>query len=155
MRRNPPPRPPQTKDQTGPAPELQRIIPVGSRVNFDDGHWWITAVVIWDDRISVDSVVWDDTWSFEQQMSPARGRGAPRFHFQLLIEDELATRYSPKGGGGCAVGHRHRVAGEFEPSLPVNAAQLTIALTRRAWPGAGGEQPAQPTAVARISVDLQ
>lgn len=154
LRKNPP-LPPQTKDHIGPAPELIRVVPVARRVDFDGGHWWITALTFWDDRVSIESAVWDDTWSFESRASPGKGRGAPNFHWRMLIEDKAATRYMPKAGGHGSGGHWHRVGAEFEPSPPASATELTIALTRRAWPAANGEPPGQLEEVARVTVDLE
>ena len=155
MRRNPPPTPPQTKDQTGPAPELLRVVPVARRVDFDGGRWWITAIAIWDDRVSVESAVWDDTWSYEPPIAPGRGRGTPRFHWRILIEDEAATCYSPKGGGGSSSGHWQRVNGELEPAPPADVTKVTVVLTRLAWPDSNGDLPTQPAEVARVMLDLE
>jgi len=128
---------------------------VARRVDFDGGRWWITTLTVWDDRVGVEAAVWDDTWSFESSDSLGRGRGGPRYHWRLLLEDEAATPYSPKGGGGGSTGHWQRVASEFEPSAPAGVAAVTIALTRRAWPAANGDLAVQPTEVARVKVEIQ
>jgi len=134
---------------------LIRVVPVARRVDFDGGRWWITTLTVWDYRVGVEAAVWDDTWSFESSDSLGRGRGGPRYHWRLLLEDEAATPYSPKGGGGGSTGHWQRVASEFEPSPPTGVAAVTIALTRRAWPAANGDLAVQPTEVARVKVEIQ
>ena len=131
------------------------MVPVGRRVGFDGGRWWVTALTVWDDRVSVEAAVWDDTWSDEPPDPPRMARGAPRFHWRMLLEDEVGTAYLPKGGGGGgSTGHWHRVANEFEPTIPANATALTVVLTRRAWPSLQGEPPAHPVAVARVTIDI-
>lgn len=155
MRRNPPSPPARTRDQTGPAPELIRVVPVARRVDFEGGHWWITALTVWDDRVGVEAAVWDDTWSFDASDSFGSGHGGPRFHWRMLLEDEAATPYSPKGGGGSSAGHWQRVASEFEPSPPADITAVTIALSRRAWPAANGKVAADPAEVARVTIEIE
>ena len=129
------------------------MLPVARRVPFEGGQWWITAVVIWDDRVGVESVVWDETWTFEP-VSVGQRRGAPRFHWHLVAEDDAATRYVNKGGGSGSHGHRSRVGGEFEPAPPADAATFSIALVRRAWPRFETQPPDEPIEVARATINL-